>query len=52
MIASVSFTCLFTVLVLSRSVLLNTVLFFSGADVTGVVGTTYFMDRKEEQLIF
>jgi hypothetical protein len=45
--------CLFTVVVLSRSVLLNT-LFSSvaGTDMTGVVGTTSFVDRKEEQSTF
>ena len=46
---SVLFMCLFTKVVLSRSVLLNTVLFFSGVDTTRVVGTTYCRDRNEEQ---
>jgi len=51
MTASVLFICLFTTVVLPRSVL-KIVLFFSGVDMTRVVGTTYCRDRNEEQLIF
>jgi hypothetical protein len=52
MTASVLFIYLFTILVLSRSVPLNTALFFSGIDMTRVVETTCFMDRNEEHLNF